>query len=141
MTREFSAGGAVFTKNGSGINWLIIKPRASELFPGNRFQLPKGHLEKEETAEYAALREVLEETGITAKIISKAGTSKYPFKAGNEKIFKIVTFFLMEYVSGVLTQNPEVEELFWLPFEQAKKKLTYSDDKKILQQAFDLLKF
>lgn len=139
MSRQFSAGGAVFKKTSEGVYWIVIKPRPSSLFPSNRFALPKGHLESGESSEQAAVREVLEETGVTAKIVSKVGVSKYPFKVGSEKIFKVVSYFLMEYVSGELSENEEVEELLWLPFEEAKKKLTYSDDKKILQSAAHLL--
>lgn len=131
----FSAGGIVR----KGDLWLIIKCRPSELFPSIRFQLPKGQLEEGESSEEAALREVFEETGVNAKIISKVGYSKFPFEMNGEKYFKIVTYFLMEYESGKLTSNREVEESYWLPFEEARKKLTHSDDKKLLDKAGGLL--
>lgn len=135
MKREFSAGGAVRKGN----LWLIIKPRPSALFPSDRYQLPKGHVEKGESTEAAAIREVYEETGIRGKIIAKAGYSKFPMKMGAESIFKIITYYLMEYQSGELTSNDEVEELFWLSYFEARKKLTFSDDKKILDEANKLL--
>lgn len=134
MKREFSSGGVVFKKNG-GVFWLIIKPRPSKLFPNERYQLPKGHVREGESTEAAAVREVLEETGVKAKIIRKVGSNKFPLKIGDEKIFKIVTYYLMEYLSGELTVNDEVEELFWLSFDEARKKLTFYDDKKILDLA------
>lgn len=128
----------MYKKNGTEIHWLVIKPRPSELFPTTRFQLPKGHLENGESSEEAALREVLEETGIEAKIAGKIGVNKYPLEIGQERVFKIVTYFLMGYVSGELTENPEVEELMWLSFDEAKKKLTFSDDRKILEKALEM---
>ena len=139
MKREFSAGGVVYRRIGDSVEWIVIKPRPSTLFPKIRFCLPKGHLEKDESSQQAAIREVFEEAGIVAKIISKVGISKYVFTSKKEKIFKVVTYFLMEYISGKLTENEEVEELFFLPFEEAIKKLTYSDDKKILKNAATLL--
>lgn len=144
MKREFSAGGVVFQKRSAvdgqqSVEWLIIKPRPSEMFPSHRYQLPKGHIEKGEEIEEAALREVFEETGIKAGIICKIETVKYPLMIGTEKIFKFVTYFLMEYVSGKPKINGEVEEILWLPFEGAKNKLTYSNDKAVLQKASELL--
>lgn len=139
MTRQFSAGGVVFKRDGEIFLWLIIKPRPSKLFPTERYQLPKGHLEEGETTQTAALREVLEETGIQAKIIDKAGDTKYPLQIGQDRVFKIITYFLMEYVSGGPKVNDEVEQISWLPFEEAKKKLTFSDEKRTFQKASELL--
>lgn len=88
----------------------------------------------------AAVREVFEETGIKGKIIGKVATSKYLITIRGEKIFKIVTFYLMEYASGKPTENEEAERVLWLPFAEAKKTLTYSNDKSVLQKASELLK-
>lgn len=131
----------MYKKNGTEIHWLVIKPRPSELFPTTRFQLPKGHLENGESSEEAALREVLEETGIEAKIAGKIGVNKYPLEIGQERVFKIVTYFLMKFVSGKLTQNAEVEELYWLPLDEAVKKLTYANDRQILKKAAEMAGF
>lgn len=139
MKREFSAGGVVFQKTASGILWLIIKPRPSALFPTDRFQLPKGHIEKGEKAVDTAIREVFEETGIKAQIISKISDIKYVYNLDGEKIFKIVTFYLMEYKSGEPAENIEVEKILWLPFKEAYKALTFSSEKSILKQASNLL--
>ncbi len=139
MTRQFSAGGIVY-KITDQTYWLIIKPRPSELFPTERYQLPKGHIEPGEKSEQASVREVMEETGITAKIIKKVGDNKYVIDMKDEKFFKISTYYLMEYVSGELTTNDEVSELFWLPFDEAKKKLSFSGDKKLLEKADELLR-
>lgn len=136
MTRHFSAGGVVYKKEATNILWLIIKPKPSVDFPKDRYQLPKGLINKNETPEEAAVREVQEETGITGKIISKIDTSKFIFTFRGERIFKIVTWYLMAYVSGTPTpDHTETEEVLWLSYDTAYKILTYSSDKTILEKA------
>ncbi len=140
MVRKFSAGGVVYKKEGGEILWLLMQPKPSKEFPSTRFQFPKGEIDRGEKGVNTAVREVAEETGITGKTVQKIGDSKYFFSQGGERIFKIVSFYLLEYISG----NPqpdgiETSEVFWLPFEAAKKKLTFSSDKQILQKARDCL--
>lgn len=139
MRREFSAGGVVFKRTDDDVLWLIIKRRPSELFPAERYQLPKGHIETGESTEQTAIREVFEETGIRGKILAKLGSNKFVFSMGEEKIFKVVTYLLMEYVSGELTENAEVEKLFWLPFSEAKDLLTFANDKELLEKASNIV--
>lgn len=135
MKREFSAGGVVFKKN----LWLIIKHRPSSDFPQEQWRLPKGNIDPGEKITDTAIREVLEETGINAKILGKVSDQRYVYTFRGEKIFKIVTFYLMEYLSGEPKENDEVEEIFWLPLEKAKKTLSFQSDKSILQKAKELL--
>ena len=140
MLRQFSAGGAVYKTQDNKTYWLIIKPRPSKLFPTHRFQLPKGHIQEGESIENAAIREVHEETGINGRIVSKIGYSKYPLKIGEERVFKIVTYFLMTYASGQPTENDEVEKILWLPYEEAYKIITNTGEKSILEKASKMLK-
>lgn len=144
MKRQFSAGGAVFKKVHSldktgDILWLVIKPRPSKEFPKERYQLPKGLLEEKEKTENAALREVFEETGIKGEIVRKIADSRYVFSLKGEKIFKVVSYYLMKYLDGEPKENEEVEKIFWLPFFEASNKLTYSSDKQILKKASEML--
>ncbi len=136
MKREHSAGGIVINKQ----KVLLIKA-GSFRHPGqSHWKFPKGHTEFGEKTEEAALREVKEETGITAKIVTKVGHNKYtyPFKA--EKRFKVVTLFLMEYEAGEpVPQQGEVEEVLWASFEEAFERLNYSADKSLLKKALNLL--
>lgn len=135
MKRVFSAGGIV-VKDGK---YLITKPRPSLVLPKERFVLPKGIVEEGEETEKAALREVFEETGVRAVIIKKIGYTKFPWTVGQEKFFKIVTFYLMGYQSGELTTNEEVSGLYWLEYDEARKKLTSYGEKKLLDKAKELL--
>jgi 8-oxo-dGTP pyrophosphatase MutT (NUDIX family) len=136
LVREFSAGGAVFKKKGPNYLWLMVRPAGS-----TRWQLPKGKIDPDETSEKAAAREVKEEGGVTAKPLKKIGSSQYFFFLKGKRIFKTVTYFLMEYLrNSQKGHDHEVEETRFLPLTQALEKLTFEDDRKILQKAETSLK-
>lgn len=132
MKREFSAGGIVFNSSGQ-----VLLTKHSQ---NHHWSFPKGLLDHpEQTTEESALREVREEGGIAAKIIGKVGYSKYVYTFNNEKIFKVVTYFLMKYVSGDIKDHDwEVEESGWYEPAAALKQLTFSQDKKLLEKALKI---
>lgn len=138
VLREFSAGGVVFRAHGgkaSNYLFLIIQPKDTD-----RWQFPKGHLDNGESSESAALREVLEEGGVSARIIQKIGVQQYFFIWDKKRIFKTVTFFLMQYVDGDPKKHDnEVQEAVFLSFEESLEKLTFAKDKNILKKAKALL--
>ncbi len=128
MKREFSAGGIVFNKKGQ-----VLLTKHSQ---NHHWGFPKGLIEEGQKSEEAALREVKEEGGVEAKILGKIGYSKYIYTFEKEKIFKVVTYFLMEYISG----NPkdhdwEMEDAGWFSPDEALKTLSFSQDKNLLKQA------
>lgn len=134
MVREFSAGGVVFKKIRDQILWMVVQHSG---YKGWIF--PKGHVEKGETSEEAATREVKEETGIEAKIIQKIGETQYFYTREGEKRFKIAVFFLMEYVGGdEKDHDSETSAIEWLSYDEALKKLTFKDEKGILEKASKL---
>src|SRR4051812_1090371 len=102
--REISAGGIVYKKQHGRVFILLVKPTQSQRQPDDpKWGFPKGHIGDKlvgEKPEQAALREVAEEGGVETKIVEKLGSIKYNFVWESENIFKIVTFYLMEYVSG-----------------------------------------
>ncbi|MDQ6781262.1 MAG: NUDIX hydrolase, partial [Candidatus Eremiobacteraeota bacterium] len=98
------------------------------------WSLPKGHLEANETVEQAATREVLEETGIAALIISKLSDIRYWFYANKIKHSKVVHFFLMRYVAGTPTpQEGEVDEVLWAPLEQLPAMMTHVNERRLIE--------
>jgi 8-oxo-dGTP pyrophosphatase MutT (NUDIX family) len=126
--------------------WVAVIVPGSHGEPEDRkdiFALPKGNLDSNEKPEQAALREVMEETGLRAKTVTKLVDIKYIYRrkwAGGEKIFKVVSFFLMKYQSGKIGEiteamKREVRHAFWLPLEEAPAKLSYSGEKKTALQA------
>ncbi len=130
MKREFSAGGIVF-KSGQ-----VLLTKHSQ---NHHWSFPKGLIDPGQTSEQAAVREVREEGGVEAEIIGKVGYSKYVYTLNEEKIFKVVTYFLMKYLSGDPADHDwEVEEGGWFPPEEALKQLSFSQDKVLLKKALEM---
>ena len=128
MKREFSAGGIVFDDKGQ-----VLVTQHSQ---NSHWSFPKGLIDPGQTTEQAAIREVREEGGVEAQIVDKVGYSKYIYTLNGEKIFKVVTYFLMKYVSGNIEDHDfEVSDIGWFSPEQALKKLSFSNDKILLKKA------
>lgn len=133
---EFSAGGVVYKKESGQILWLVCKHSGY-----HKWVLPKGLIDEGEKAEETAVREVEEECGIKTKIIAKIPEpEKYIYTMNGVKIFKMVFYFLMEYISGDIKNHDfEMEEVGWFEFEEAVKKLNFHGAKKVLEKAHQLL--
>ena len=100
------------------------------------WSLPKGHVEPNETVEAAATREVLEETGIEASIISKLSDIRYWFYANKTKHSKVVHFYLMRFIRGVPTpQAGEVDEAVWALFDRLPTLLTHVNERRLIEIA------
>jgi 8-oxo-dGTP diphosphatase len=128
--REFSAGGVVIKDNNEV---LLIKNHV------NIWTFPKGHIEPGESKEETAIREVKEETNITARIIDYLGEISYFFQWEGQKIYKTVYFFLMEYIEGEPKPSWEVRDAKFFSIEETLKKLRYKGDKKIFMKALEYL--
>ncbi len=151
MPREKSAGAIIFrTENGIKY-YLLLHYAPSE--PGKRGQwgFAKGHVEEGETEEETARREVAEETGIKdLKIISGfKELEKYFFRksyglegAARKKapwVFKMVIFFLAETKNKEIKISSEHTGFLWLPIDEALKKTTFKNSKKLLKDANDFI--
>lgn len=109
--------------------------------------LPKGLVDPGEKALEAALREVREETGITAEPITKLADIKYVYTRSwgdKERVFKIVSFYLLLYNSGTIDEistdmRVEVHRALWIPLEDAPKMLAYSGEKQMARKAIEYL--
>src|SRR5262245_22255436 len=105
MLREFSSG-AVVLRHMQKQWWVAVIEPGREGEPEDRKDvaaLPKGNVDAGEKPLETALREVREETGLNATPVTKLGDVKYTYSrkwAGNEKVFKVVSFFLAKYQSG-----------------------------------------
>ena len=138
MKFEFSAGGVVYKKEDN--KTVILVAQHSQ---HHGWGFPKGLIgdhEKGETKEATALREVEEETGITAKIVKPLIPTSYWYVFEGEKIKKTVYYFLMEFVSGdTKTHDNEMENVEWILAEEVEKRLTYKADKAVWQEAKKLI--
>jgi 8-oxo-dGTP pyrophosphatase MutT (NUDIX family) len=109
--------------------------------------LPKGLVDPGEKPQAAAVREVFEETGIIAESVTKLADNKYVYVrqwGDGARVFKIVTFYLMRYVSGEIDNlapdmRIEVMRALWVPLADAPSQLAYSNERKVLRQAQDYL--
>jgi 8-oxo-dGTP pyrophosphatase MutT (NUDIX family) len=137
VKREFSAGG-VLVRRIRG-RWVLAAIRPAGKKPG-LWALPKGNIGRDEEPAATALREVMEETGASGKLVEKLGDVRYVYTWGGERIFKVVSFFLLRYSGGRLGDLPpatahEVEEVRWLPLEEAPKLLAYGGEREMAEKA------
>ena len=141
MKREFSAG-AVVVRSMAGRQWLAaVRPGGK---PEGVWALPKGLIDPGEGAQETALREVTEETGVEGAPIAKLGDVRYVYTWDGERIFKIVSFFLVRYRHGRIDDVPpahrhEVAEARWLPLEEAPRLLAYKGEKEMAEKALMML--
>jgi 8-oxo-dGTP pyrophosphatase MutT (NUDIX family) len=153
MAREFSAGGVVLRQR-QGKWWIaVIEPRR-EPTPGDKkvhsasktgpvLALPKGLVDPGEKVEQTAVREVREETGIEAELLAKLSDIKYFYVrtwSDKQRVFKIVSFFLLLYRSGKIGEiseemRVEVQRALWLPLEEASQKLSYKGEREVVKKA------
>ncbi|MGC2321584.1 MAG: NUDIX domain-containing protein, partial [Terriglobales bacterium] len=107
--------------------------------------LPKGLVDEGERPEQTALREVREETGVEAKLIGKLGDIKYVYTrswAGGERVFKVVSFYLLRYQSGKLgditpEMRVEVARAEWIPLHDAPRRLAYKGEREMAAKALE----
>jgi 8-oxo-dGTP pyrophosphatase MutT (NUDIX family) len=156
MMREISAGGVV-VRNKDGEWWMAAIELPAEPAPaletGKRPRtrpkpvlcLPKGLVDPGEKALEAALREVREETGITAALVTKLADIKYVYVRSwgdGERVFKIVSFYLLRYESGRIDNltdemRVEVARARWVRLEDAPRLLAYRGEKQMARKALE----
>jgi 8-oxo-dGTP pyrophosphatase MutT (NUDIX family) len=155
MVREISAGGVVIRRR-EGAWWMaaIEPPGEAERSPTEAksraphkakpvLALPKGLVDPGEKAAETALREVFEETGVTAELVAKLADIKYVYSrtwSDGQRVFKIVSFYLMLYRSGRINQiapemRIEVARALWIPLEEAPRLLAYKGEKQMAKRA------
>ena len=141
MTREFSAGG-VLVRRMRGRWWLAaIRPNGK---PEGVWALPKGLIDAGESGAATAVREVAEETGLRGQLEGKLGDVRYVYSRRGERVFKVVSFFLLRYSGGRIGELPpgmelEVAEARWLPLEDAPRLLAYKGEKEMAERALATL--
>jgi 8-oxo-dGTP pyrophosphatase MutT (NUDIX family) len=141
MRREFSAGAVLVRRVRGRLMVAAIRPGGK---PAGVWALPKGQIDPGETGEATALREVEEETGVRGRSLGKLGDIRYWFQWEGERVFKVVSFFLVRYSSGRLGDIPaphrhEVAEVRWLPLAEAPRLLAYRGEREMAEKALSRL--
>ena len=153
MEREISSGGVVIKHTAKGWMMAVIEPQRESVADKKSSQkmvlaLPKGLVDPGEKADETALREVFEETGITATLIAKLTDIKYVYTRSwgdNKRVFKIVSFYLLRYQSGKIGEiseamKVEVKSAHWIPLEEASTRLAYKGEREVVVRAQEYLK-
>jgi 8-oxo-dGTP pyrophosphatase MutT (NUDIX family) len=171
MAREISAGGVVIRKR-EGVWWMAAiepptetaraavrtklgRPKVGHSKAGRsrdftekrgpKLTLPKGLVDPGEKALEAAIREVREETGLTAEPVTKLADIKYIYTrvwGDGQRVFKIVSFYLMRYRSGRIDQltpemRIEVARARWVRLDKAPALLAYKGEKQMARRAVE----
>jgi 8-oxo-dGTP diphosphatase len=134
---QVSSGGVAFRKHDGQLEVALIS-----VGEARRWQLPKGTVEKDETNEAAAVREVREETGILTEVVTLLDRIEYWFysTAGGKRTrhHKYVHFFLLRALSGdVRDHDHEVNESRWVEINAALKMLKFENERRILRKAIE----
>ncbi len=138
---EVSAGGIV-------VDVTTPEPRVAVIARLNRagrleWCLPKGHLERGETAEQAAVREVAEETGITGRVVSTLGSIDYWFSIEGRRVHKTVHHYLIEATGGQLSVegDPDAEavDVAWVRLADLDARLSFVNERRIARAAEEQL--
>jgi len=137
VAREFSAG-AVVVRRLRGRWWLAaIRPGGK---PEGVWALPQGQIAPGDSAEGTALREVAEETGVEGSLERKLGDIHYVYTWKGERVFKVVSFFLVRYRRGRIDDlepqfRHEVTEARWIPLDEVSDYLTYKSEREMAEKA------
>ena len=125
MSQLTHAGGIVVRRDKDTIRCLVVTAKKNP----QHWVFPKGHINVGETPEQTAKREVLEETGVQAKILDLVGTTE--FQTRDEAVK--VKFYLMEYVA----EKGEAEDRGkrWCTYEEALDLLSFDDTRDLLRQS------
>ncbi|MBE6013496.1 NUDIX hydrolase [Anaeropeptidivorans aminofermentans] len=132
MIEAVSCGGVVFHKG----KVLLLYKNQNGKYMG--WVMPKGTIEEGETFKQTALREVKEETGVSAKIIKYIGKTQYSFKGNDDLVNKTVHWYLMSADSFYC--KPQAEEFFadagYYKQHEAYHLLKFHDEKQIMRKAY-----
>ena len=125
-------------------DWVMAAIRPAGRDPGV-WALPKGIIGDGEKPDETALREVEEETGAEGRLVGKLGDIRYVYTWAGERVFKVVSFYLLRYSKGRLGDLPpatahEVAEARWLPLEDAPRLLAYKGEREMAEKALASLR-
>ena len=131
--KEKSCGAIIYKKENDRLLFLLVQQKAGH------YGFPKGHVEKNETEEETALREIKEETNLDVKLDTRfrVVTTYSPIY----NVMKDVVFFIGTPITNdIIAQPEEIAKIIWCEFEETQKILTHNDNKKIIKDALNFIK-
>ncbi len=136
---QTSAGGVAYRRQGGQIEVALIAV-GDKL----RWQLPKGLVDKGESPEEAARREVKEEAGIEAELVQPLERIEYWYygteQGARVRYHKFVHFYLLSYIAGeVQDHDAEVADARWVDISKAKEMLAFASERRVLERAEQVL--
>ena len=139
VREQVSAGGVVFRRDKDRTEVVIVAVGGN-----NRWQLPKGLVEKDEKPEIAAVREAREEGGTDSEVVEHIETVEYWYAGldGGERVrfHKRVHFYLLRYLSGDTGNHDwEVNEARWVPIDDAESQLAFENERRVVERAKQLI--
>jgi len=133
MDFEKSCGAVIYRKIDRNLEFLIISHRND-----GHWGFPKGHIEKNESEEQAAIREVSEETGIAVSLMDGFRVLvEYLIKQNTMK--EVVYFLAQVQDQTVYIDVEEIVDYKWSSFKQTKQLLSYESSKEVLEKAYQLI--
>ena len=122
-----ASGGVVRRRDDDGLKVALVhRPRYDD------WSFPKGKLDKGESWEDAALREVEEEIGVRCRLGAELPPTSYKDPKGRAKV---VRYWLMEPIEGEFVPSDEVDEMRWVSPAEAEALLSYGHDRELLREA------
>jgi 8-oxo-dGTP pyrophosphatase MutT (NUDIX family) len=144
VTRELSSGGLVYRRSAG--RWLVCLGGRRRSDDGPMvWSIPKGHVEEGESMADAALREVLEETGLRSVIADMLGDVTYWYGRHDSngkplRIFKRVRFFLLRHRGGRFAdRDHELDAVRWFTLSDAETAVGYASEQALVRRARELL--
>ncbi len=133
MIKEKSCGAVVYTTKNGEIEYLLVQ------MMGGHYSFPKGHVENGESEEQTALREIKEETDLDVSLDTAFRQSVvYSPYADCEK--EVVYFVAYAKSRETVCQQTEIRRALWLSYDDAIERVTFDNDKRILNEANEYLK-
>lgn len=138
MPQEKSAGCVVYRETEGGPEFLLLR----HVYKKEFWKPPKGLIDPSESEEQAALRETIEETGLSDLEIVPGfrETISYFYRKEGQTVYKEVVYFLAKTKTHQVKLSFEHKGFKWLKPEDAIARATHDTDKKVLRKAIDFLK-
>lgn len=135
MIEELSAGALIFLEKNGERRYLALH------YPAGHWDFPKGGVERGESEEEAARREIMEETGLKVDSFIPNFRKKidYHYRRADGLSHKQVIFFLARANSDRVKISHEHSGYEWLRFDQAIKRLSFENARNILREANEFL--